>query len=261
MNETLKRLVRMQEVHSAREETVEDLAMLPERRDVLQEESEAFQANLSALSDRIASLRSTIRSLKGDLEKLKEKRDGFESRFLEMETSAAYGALLPEIEDVEREIRKTEDQIIQQKHAEEDAHREVEAQERKKPALKRRIEEEQKELDEMERELSARHGELEARWAEESEALDGKMLEVFMRLVKNQDGVAVARIKSVCEACGARVSEQRVQGVREGEEVLQCENCGRILYCEEAEPETPAAHADGREARENARANPSPPSS
>ncbi len=237
----------MQEIHTAREEVVESLAMLPERRDVLQEESEAFRASLTALSDRAASIRKAIHSLQGDVERLKDKRAGYESRLLEMETSEA---LLPEIEGIEEEIRKTEDRIVQQLSAEEEAYKEAEAQERKE--FKRRIEKERKALDEMERELYARHGELEARWAGESQALDGKTLDVFMRLVETSDGVAVARIKSVCEACGACVPEQRVQEVREGEGVLLCENCGRILCWREDEPETPAARADGREAQERA---------
>ncbi len=249
MNETLKRLVRMQEIRAAREEVVESLAMLPERRDVLQEESEAFRTNLMALSDRAASIRRTIHSLEGDLEKLKDKRAGHESRLLEMETSEA---LLPEIEGIEEEIRKTEDRISQQLFAEEEAHKEAEAQERKE--FKRHIEKERKALDEMERELYARHGELEARWAEESRALDEKTLDMFMRLVETCDGVAVARIKSVCEACSACVPAQRVQEVREGEGVLMCDNCGRILYWREDEPEAPAARVDGREAQKSARA-------
>jgi predicted nucleic acid-binding Zn-ribbon protein len=239
----------MQEIHTAREEVVESLAMLPERRDVLQEEGETFQVNLTVLSDRAVSLRKTIHSLQDNLEKLRDKRADHESRLLVMETSKTYGALLPEIEGIEEEIRKTEGRIVQQLSAEEKAHNEAEAQERKE--LKCRIEKERKALDEMERELYARHGELEARWAEESRALDGKTLDIFMRLVETCDGVAVARIKNVCEACSACVPEQRVQEVREGEGVLLCENCGRILYWREGEPET---RADDREPIENTRA-------
>lgn len=257
MNETLKRLVRMQEIRAAREEVVESLAMLPERRDVLQEESEVFRVNLAALSDRAASIRRTIHSLQGDLEKLKDKRADHESRLLVMETSETYGAHLPEIEGIEEEIRKTEDRISQQLFAEEEAYKEAEAQERKE--FKRHIEKERKALDETERELYARHGELEARWAGESQALDEKTLAMFMRLVETCDGVAVACIKSVCEACSTCVPAQRVQEVREGEELLLCENCGRILYWREGEPET-AARANGRGARESARAGHLPPS-
>jgi predicted nucleic acid-binding Zn-ribbon protein len=250
----------MQEIHAAREEVVESLAMLPERRDVLYEEGETFQANLTELSNRVASLRKAIRSIKDNVEKLKEKRDGHESRLLVMETSGTYGELLPEIEGIEEDIRKTENLITQQTFTKDEVRKEAEAQEFNEPAFRRRMGEEHKALDEMERELYARHGELEARWTEESRALDKKTLDIFMRLLETCDGVAVARVKSACEACGASVPAQRMQEVREGEEMLLCENCGRILYCEETEPETSADRANGREAQKGTRAGHSPSS-
>ena len=229
MNEALERLIRMQEIYTAREETVERLAMIPERIDVLQQQLEEFRTNQAALSERIASIHEKIQSFQSDVDRLKEKRTEYESQLLEVETSEAYRALLKNIEDVEEKMRKIEKQILEHMVAEEEVRKEIETQKQKEPEVKRQIGEEQKGLEKEEQEIQIRHNELKAQWDEESEALDGKNLDIFMRLLKSNNGTAVVRIKSVCGACAKPIRSQYVEKARQDGKVLQCENCGCFL--------------------------------
>jgi uncharacterized protein len=56
-------------------------------------------------------------------------------------------------------------------------------------------------------------------------------LELYLSLRKSKRGVAVVRFESeACAGCGVSPSTSRVDSARSGQDVIQCGNCGRILY-------------------------------
>jgi predicted nucleic acid-binding Zn-ribbon protein len=56
-------------------------------------------------------------------------------------------------------------------------------------------------------------------------------LEKYMALRRSKHGMAVVRFDSgACGACGVAPSSARIDSARSGQEIIQCGNCGRILY-------------------------------
>ena len=236
MKETTERLTRMQEIYTERAETDEQLAALPAKRATLQKEYETFEAELKAFSEGVASVRKAIHSLEIDVEAHTEQKAKYESQLLEIKTNDAYKALLGEIKAVREKIHGVEEQILERMTEEEETRKKAEERKREEPALKQRIESELRVLDEEEKTLRTHHEGLEARWAEESGALDAEPLDIFMRLVQSRHGIAVSRIVGeVCEACAMLVRLQHIQEVRQGEKLLLCEHCSRILSWHEDE--------------------------
>jgi predicted nucleic acid-binding Zn-ribbon protein len=236
MKETIARLIRMQEIYTARAETDEQLAVLPAKRAALQKECEAFEAELKAFSEGVASVRKVIHSLEVDVEALNEQKNKYDSQLLEVKTNEAYKALLGEIKSVREKIHGIEEQILECMTEEEETRKKAEEKKREEPSFKQRVESELRAFDEEEKTLGTRREGLEARWSEESGALDSEPLDIFMRLVKNRHGVAVSRIAGeVCEACAMLVRPQHIQEVRQCEKLLLCEHCSRILIWSEDE--------------------------
>ena len=57
--------------------------------------------------------------------------------------------------------------------------------------------------------------------------------ELYERLRRGKKGRAVSRLEDgVCTACGVAPSASRAQSVRQGNELIRCGNCDRILYAE-----------------------------
>jgi len=55
-------------------------------------------------------------------------------------------------------------------------------------------------------------------------------LELYMRLRQNKKGRAVSQLdEGACTACGVAPSSSRIQDARQGNEIILCGNCGRIL--------------------------------
>ena len=64
-----------------------------------------------------------------------------------------------------------------------------------------------------------------------SSGLKPQLLSQYERIRKKWHGSAVAEVvDSRCTGCNIALRPQFVQEVRRGDEVLQCESCGRLLF-------------------------------
>ena len=62
-------------------------------------------------------------------------------------------------------------------------------------------------------------------------AISAEDLEKYSVLRRTKHGLAVARFeRGACGACGVAPSSARLDAARFGQEIIQCGNCGRILY-------------------------------
>jgi predicted nucleic acid-binding Zn-ribbon protein len=62
-------------------------------------------------------------------------------------------------------------------------------------------------------------------------AVTAEDLERYSTLRRSKHGMAVVRFESgACGACGVAPSSARIDSARSGQEIIQCGNCGRILY-------------------------------
>lgn len=88
------------------------------------------------------------------------------------------------------------------------------------------------------RELAVRRRNLEAdleetrsRRNEAVGTIDEELLQLYERLMKNKNGLAVAQVQGgQCGGCHVRLIPTTLIKVQSGAEITQCENCGRILH-------------------------------
>jgi uncharacterized protein len=89
--------------------------------------------------------------------------------------------------------------------------------------------------------LTKRRGTLEAERAEVSgergslvQHVPEELIPVYSRLMKSKDGLAVAPMREgKCEGCHMKLIASTVIKVQSEEEVIRCEDCGRILYADD----------------------------
>ncbi len=69
--------------------------------------------------------------------------------------------------------------------------------------------------------------------AQQRAGVDKRALAIYDQLMKGRRGIAVARMEgNICTACHVRLRPHITQGIRRNDEIVQCENCQRILYFE-----------------------------
>src|SRR6266700_3261424 len=106
------------------------------------------------------------------------------------------------------------------------------AEEEKKAAgVKESVTRQTADLDEKSKALESRLEELTRERAELAGKIDEDLLARFERLFKSKGDAAVVAIEhGVCTGCHMKVTTATAAGVKAGKEIVNCENCGRILY-------------------------------
>ena len=175
---------------------------------------------------------SEYRNLLADAE---AKREKAEKNMESINTQREYEALDKEIQDAagkEQEFRnklQREERIIS----------DLDEQMKQSQAL---IEQQEAELEErrksIEKEVASKEAQLKALSVQEKTLtpdLDPEVLFKFERIIRNKMGRGIVAIKGgVCMGCHMILPAQFANNVREGEEIVFCPYCSRILFYEES---------------------------
>ena len=185
--------------------------------------------------DKAKTAESEFRNFLADAE---AKREKAEKNMESISTQREYEALDKEIQDAagkEQEYRNKlqhEERIIS----------ELDEQMKQSQAL---IEQQEAELEErrksIEAEIASKKAQLKTLSDDEKNLtpdLDPDVLFKFERIIRNKMGRGIVAIKGgVCMGCHMILQAQFANNVRQGEEIVFCPYCSRILFYEESEQE------------------------
>ena len=245
MKAELTKLIALQRTDNDIRKLLADIEAIPQRRAEIEQEFDQRAFEIRALENS----RDTARQERAEMEaKLAEARANAEraDRNLMASTNEhEYTSALREADANRKLAAQLETSIVEKMVAVETA--EAQLAEREPDAEKLRKELNQK-FAEFDR-LVKTETELVAVKRVEREqvlaSLPKPLATAYNRLItRSKDGVAVAEArKSACTACFMALRPQVMADVRAGNEIIICENCGRILYSEASLPaaEAPAA--------------------
>jgi len=165
------------------------------------------------------------------------KREKAEKNMESISTQREYEALDKEIEDAAGKEQEFRNKLQREVRIISDLDEEI----KQSQAL---IEQQETELDErrrdIEKEVAAKEDQLKALSQKENdlalELNDPDVLFKFERIIRNKMGKGIVAIKGgVCMGCHMILPAQFANTVRQGEEIVFCPYCSRILYYEESE--------------------------
>ena len=142
-----------------------------------------------------------------------------------------FQAMGNEIHRYEDEIRKLEDQELELMEQGDKLKVEVTAEEKKTAATKDSISRQMNDLGEKSKALETRLQELAKERKELAEKMDEDLLNRFERLFASKGDAAIVSVEhGVCTGCHMKLTTATVKAVEAGKEIVNCEQCGRILY-------------------------------
>jgi len=136
-----------------------------------------------------------------------------------------------EVERYENEISKLEDQELELMIEADKVKGELEAADKSARATKDSISRQLADLETKSKALETQQAEL----ANEREALaskiDADLLDQFERLFNSKGDAAIVAVEhGVCTGCHMKITTATAARVKAGKEIVNCEQCGRILY-------------------------------
>lgn len=232
MKAELQKLIALQNLDTNIRKLEIEQQAIPERRAEIEKEFDQRAFEIRALESRRDEAKHTRARLENEVVEQRGRAERAERNLMSSKKQDEYTAAIREADAARKQISALETQILEQ----------LEELEQAEGSLKERADE-----------IASLNSDREARlkaFDEQTETIGERLAnarkerdEVFANLPKQmsglytriktriRDGVAVAEARNrSCTACFMSLRPQVMAEIRRGEEVITCDNCGRILY-------------------------------
>ena len=202
----------------------------------LQKELETSEAHLKASLDELELNKRARRESERGIEELEDRIKKSNIKLNNIKSNKEYAAALKELDDIEKEKTRTEDNLIEIMEQIEALEEKCASNKTKGEYLKKNFE---IESDEILKELKALDAVLESLENERSEfckAIDEGLLKKYDILRRNKEGLSISPVvKGICQACHMGIPPQKFNELIRGDTLMSCPYCSRIIYWGEDE--------------------------
>ena len=232
MKAELQKLIALQNLDTSIRKLEKELEAIPQRRADIEGEFDRRAFEIRALENRRDEAKHNRARLENEVVEQKGRAERAERNLMSSKKQDEYTAAIREADAARKQISTLETQILEQ----------MESLEQAEAALKERADEiatlnsdREARLNLFDEETKSQ-SELLAKQRIEREQLfanlPGSMSNMYARIrARIRDGVAVAEARNrSCTACFMSLRPQVMSEIRRGEEVITCDNCGRILF-------------------------------
>jgi predicted nucleic acid-binding Zn-ribbon protein len=207
----------------------------------LPDERTSLDAKLAAGSTQLNEAKQRARDVELEKKKLEmeaqAKRDSiakFKNQQFQTRKNEEFQALTNEIKRFEADIEKIEDREIELMEEAEKVKGIVAEAEKQYAQTKAHTDRQIGEIASKITAIDAQLKELEAEREKLSEGIDEDLLYQYNKLFANKGGLAVVALEhETCMGCHMKLTTQTAVRVKGSREILNCEQCGRILYYSE----------------------------
>jgi uncharacterized protein len=234
-----------QEIRRLRDE----VAALPKRVAVIEQKLAGTKAHLEKVRIAAKGDEANRKKFEASIKDLQGKISKYRDQSLDVKTNDQYKALLHEIQFAEQEIRLNEDRILEVMVNVDAREKDVKAAEAELKAGTAEIEKEKEEA----RKVTAEDQRKLAEWNAKRDALRHGISEDTLRQyerVAKFRGSGLAEVREQkCMGCQVMLRPQTYNEVKNGEKVMACESCQRIVYynpANEVKPEQEVVTVTGR---------------
>jgi uncharacterized protein len=207
---------------------------LPLQRKSLEAQLAATAASLESLKHRAKQMEVDRKKLELDVGTRQSSISRLKTQQYETRKNDEFQAMGHEIERYEKEIVQLEDQELELMLQADKLRAEVSAQEKIASVARDSINRQLSDLDEKGKTLQRQLEELTVERANLAGGIDEEVMERYQRLFTSKGDAAVVAVEhGVCTGCHMKVTTQTAVRAKSGNEIVSCEQCGRILYAAE----------------------------
>jgi predicted nucleic acid-binding Zn-ribbon protein len=232
MKAELEKLIALQNLDTTIRKLERSLEAIPQRRAEIEAEFDQRAFEIRALESRRDEAKHTRARLENEVVEQRGRVERAERNLMSSKKQDEYTAAIREADAARKLISALETQILEQ----------MESLEKADAALHERADEiaslnsdREARLKQFDEETRAQSEQLVAARSERDQLfanLPKSMSTMYSRIAARiRDGVAVAEARNrSCTACFMSLRPQVMAEIRRGEEIITCDNCGRILY-------------------------------
>ncbi|HSP44368.1 MAG TPA: C4-type zinc ribbon domain-containing protein [Chthoniobacterales bacterium] len=210
-----------------------EMKTIPLQRQSLEAQLAANAAALTAVKSKGQHLEMDRKKLELDAGTRRESINRLKTQQYETRKNDEFRAMGNEIERYEKEIQAIEDQELELMDQAEKLKGEFAIEDKKASGARESIARQLADLEEKGKTLEGQLNQLTAERTEIASKVEEELLSRFERLFASKGDAAVVGLEhEVCTGCHMKVTTQTAHRVKNGKEIVSCEQCGRILYAE-----------------------------
>jgi predicted nucleic acid-binding Zn-ribbon protein len=230
MIKELNILVKMQECDDIIGEKEILTKQLPEELNNLKQNLETANNKLAETENTLDENLKTQKLKELDIKANNEKIEKYKNQLLTIKTNKEYKALNSEVSHLENKNSETDDELIVLMEEEVNiiAQLEIDKKEQKKAdnELKANEEKLRKKIEDVEKNIA----EYRKKRNILAKELNPQLVRRYALLIKNKNRKAVVfSDNNACGGCGYNIRPQLIIEINEGQKIINCENCGRLL--------------------------------
>jgi uncharacterized protein len=208
-----------------------ELRTVPQQRASLEAQLNASASALDAAKQRAQQIERDKKKLELDIGTRTETINRLRTQQYETRKNEEFRAMGNEIERYQKEISAIEDQELELMEQADKVKIEVADAEKHVTAARASVAGQMKDLEDKTATLEARLKEISAEREQIASTIDEDVLDRFNRLFASKGDAAVVALEhEVCTGCHMKVPAQLAHRARAGKELVNCTQCGRILY-------------------------------
>ena len=231
MNTPLEQLYRLQDrlrFVSAREKERDTIPA--ELTEVDREYREKVDA-VEGLKQRLSDAEVERRRANAELSEHRDRLRKYQSQLRAVQNQREYGAVLNEIDGVEKLVRSAEDRILSLDEEVQTSTKELASREEILPLETEQHEERLKDWRVTQRQINDELAGAQKEIDRLQAGMHPRDRVEFSRLMDKKGGQAIVLVSGVsCSACHVKVRPAALQALKAGREIIYCDSCKRILY-------------------------------
>ena len=227
----LERLIVLQERDRQLAQLQAELEAIPPQRATATRRGAALEGTLEVARQQTRQFEANRKQLELEVESRNERIARYSLQQFQTKRNEEYKALDHEIETCRREISRLEDQQLELMEKADAGHRLIQETSAQSIQTRRESERILADLAQREQALQKQLAELQAGRTDLASAVEPGLLARYERLRRTKgDKVVVGVEHGACGGCHVGLPAQVILGCRSAQELVQCPNCGRILF-------------------------------
>lgn len=238
MKAELQKLIALQNLDTTIRKLEKDQKATPERRAEIEREFDQRAFEIRALENRRDEAKHTRARLENEVVEQRGRAERAERNLMSSKKPDEYTAAIREADAARKQISALETQILEQLEQLEQAEAALNERAAEIASLNSDREAKLKAFDDETGTIGDQLATARKEREEVFAALPKPLSALYSRIgARIRDGVAVAEARNrSCSACFMSLRPQMMAEIRRGDEIITCDNCGRILYVAPPEP-------------------------
>jgi len=183
------------------------------------------------LKRRLSDAEVERRRANAELSEHRDRLRKYQSQLRAVQNQREYGAVLNEIDGVEKLVRSAEDRILSLDEEVQTSTKELASREELLPLETEQHEERLKDWRVTQRQINDELAGAQEEIARLEAGMHPRDRVEFSRLMEKKGGQAIVLVSGVsCSACHVKVRPAALQALKAGRDIIYCDSCKRILY-------------------------------